>query len=426
MKLFRRVISCFVMVTMIVCMLGTAASAQTEAVPQQGCTYVLVHGLFGWGSGEGLNNLMPYWGATSGSIADKLREKGYSCVEASVGPFSSAWDRACELYAQLTGTRVDYGKAHSEKHGHLRYGRTYTEPMIENWGGRDADGKTVKVNLVGHSFGGTTVRMLASLMAYGSAEELAVTQQDDISPLFTGGKAQYINSVTAICSPNNGSTLFYDFERLGLKKFIMYLSYSYAAVLGRSRFNGFVDFHLEQFGLTYIPGETSDSDVLLAFKKLVDRNTDSAYAELSPEGAAQNNAMIKLSPEIYYFSYAYQTTKESSLTGYQVPIPSTFLLLRVFARMMGDYNTPHTEPYIIDETWQPNDGLVNVVSAHHPFGESWKDYSADDVVPGIWNVMPLRTGDHGAPVGVFTRGKKVMSLYDELTQIIEGPEIIQN
>jgi len=32
---------------------------------------------------------------------------------ASVAPNGSAWDRACELYAQLSGTRVDYGKAHT-------------------------------------------------------------------------------------------------------------------------------------------------------------------------------------------------------------------------------------------------------------------------------------------------------------------------
>ena len=52
----------------------------------------------------------------------------------------SAWDRTCELYAQLTGTRVDYGKAHAEKYGHARYGRTYEKPLFPGWGEPDADG----------------------------------------------------------------------------------------------------------------------------------------------------------------------------------------------------------------------------------------------------------------------------------------------
>lgn len=42
---------------------------------------------------------------------DFLREKGYDCHAASVSPTGSAWDRACELYAQLAGKRTDYGAA---------------------------------------------------------------------------------------------------------------------------------------------------------------------------------------------------------------------------------------------------------------------------------------------------------------------------
>ena len=49
---------------------------------------------------------------------------GIHTVAPSMGPFTSAWDRACEVYAQLVGGTVDYGKAHSEKYGHERYGRT--------------------------------------------------------------------------------------------------------------------------------------------------------------------------------------------------------------------------------------------------------------------------------------------------------------
>ena len=51
----------------------------------------------------------------SGDLISFLKEKGFECYAASVSPQGSAWDRACELYAQLSDTRVDYGKHHSQQ-----------------------------------------------------------------------------------------------------------------------------------------------------------------------------------------------------------------------------------------------------------------------------------------------------------------------
>ena len=45
-------------------------------------------------------------------------------------------------------------------------------------------------------------------MANGSEAEREVTDSDDISPLFTGGKADYIYSITALASPHNGTTAY--------------------------------------------------------------------------------------------------------------------------------------------------------------------------------------------------------------------------
>ena len=142
---------------------------------------VFVHGYNGWGSGEGLNGLLPYWGATTGDLMKHLIFKGYDCYSASVGPVSSAWDRACELYAQLTGTTVDYGEVHSKKSGHKRFGRTYTKPLFDGWD------ESKKVHLIGHSFGGTTIRLLTHLLTNGCEEEVTASGED-VSPLFTGGK----------------------------------------------------------------------------------------------------------------------------------------------------------------------------------------------------------------------------------------------
>ncbi|MBE6742463.1 MAG: lipase, partial [Ruminococcaceae bacterium] len=164
-------------------------------------TFVFCHGLSGWGSYDKQNKYLPYWGMRTGDLIEYLNEQGFNCVSASVAPHGSAWDRACELYAQLTGSVVDYGKEHSERCSHARYGTDYSSnPLIDKWDSEN------KINLLGHSFGGATVRLMCELMANGSEAEIKATDENDISPLFTGGKADYINSITALASPHNGTT----------------------------------------------------------------------------------------------------------------------------------------------------------------------------------------------------------------------------
>ena len=69
-----------------------------------GLQFIFVHGLSGWGSYDAQYSRMPYWGMRGGDLMPFLREKGFACYAASVSPTGSAWDRACELYAQLAGT----------------------------------------------------------------------------------------------------------------------------------------------------------------------------------------------------------------------------------------------------------------------------------------------------------------------------------
>ncbi|MBQ4194708.1 MAG: hypothetical protein II622_01240 [Thermoguttaceae bacterium] len=76
---------------------------------------IFVHGLFGWGESDPVYRYFPQWGMGSGNVVRDLRRQGYDCFAPAVGPLSSAWDRACELYAWLTGTRTDYGAAHSAR-----------------------------------------------------------------------------------------------------------------------------------------------------------------------------------------------------------------------------------------------------------------------------------------------------------------------
>ena len=126
--------------------------------------FVLIHGYLCWGNEDRINDVCPTYGMWNGSAKTTLQDAGYIADTPSVGPFTGMWDRACELYAFIKGGTVDYGKVHSERIGHDRFGKTYPG-FVPNWGELDEAGKIQKVNLIGHSFGGPTVRTLIHLLA---------------------------------------------------------------------------------------------------------------------------------------------------------------------------------------------------------------------------------------------------------------------
>ena len=378
-------------------------------------TLVFVHGMYGWGENEGINKYVHYWGATSGSIAEHLRDKGCKCIEASVGPSSSAWDRACELYAQLTGTWVDYGKAHSEARGHKQFGRNYEKPMIENWSSEN------KIHLIGHSFGGTTIRMLAHLMAHGAPEEVEASGPN-VSPLFKGGMGDWIYSVTAICSPLNGTSAHDTVERYHMKNLLRFGTYIYSGTLGRTPLNGrLVDFHLEQFGLTNTPGE-HDADSFREAVKRMNASDDHVEYDMGPEGTKLINDRIKITPEVYYFSYPYNSTKATKSGKTHLPSYTKFPFLSVTSAMMTNDMKRHAEEGDNVEKFY-NDGLVDTFSATHPHTEPhilWEDVT--DLKPGVWNVMPVTQGDHGTAIGLFESKEVTAKFYDDLVDVIVKAE----
>ena len=179
-----------------------ACGKKSESVPKRSeLEYIFVHGLNGWGSYDRAYRIVPYWGTFGGDLMKYLGRQGFSCYAASVAPTGSAWDRACELYAQLSGTVTDYGKAHSERCGHERFGRDYSaEPLISDW----KSGK--KIVLLGHSFGGATIRLFSELLANGSAEEREATPEDELSDFFRGGQDDRIHAIVTLAEPTNGTT----------------------------------------------------------------------------------------------------------------------------------------------------------------------------------------------------------------------------
>ena len=425
-KTWSKVLATVLVLAMVLCMPGFAASVDTvdydadhaasadeltdadlpELLSASGNHYpiVMVHGLFGWGQRDKIFSIMPYWGMTTGSLTDYLSAKGYETYAASVGPLSSAWDRACELYAALTGGRADYGIAHARRFGHARFGTAYPAPLVPGWG---ADRP---IDLVGHSFGGATARLLMQLLAHGCPEEVQAAEAagETPSPLFTGGKSSWVHSMTEVAAPHNGTTFLECCDNMA--QFAAEASTAMAKLLGISDFKGVYDFQLEQFGFYRKDGET----VLEALDRVLHSDflshNDNVFRDLTIDRALELNDDIEIQPNVYYFSYAGDKTRQSSATGERTSAVDMTPLFVPFAnRMCSYYDQTTAGGFRIDKTWAPNDGLVNTVSALYPTDSAGRcltksgqtgyiqqdGYSNVNYQPGVWNVMPVRHYDHG-------------------------------
>ena len=343
-------------------------------------TFVFVHGLSGWGHYDFQNKIFPYWGLKNGSLMKQLRKEGFNTYDASVAPQGSAWDRVCELYAQLTGSVTDYGKEHSERCGHDRYGRDFSkDPLIPVWDSEN------KINLLGHSFGGVTVRLLAHLMAYGSEAEINATYPEDLSPLFAGGHGDWIYSVTALAAPHNGTSAYHIPDENPEPKTKMQ----------------------EQMDKTNAPVKDGRADY------------DYADYDMHIQNADLINQWLKTLDTAYYFSFPCSAT-ELAEDGSQKP--SVEIMEELFqrsSRRMGSFEGVTPDGIYLGKEWQENDGLVNTIAALAPDYAPRENYStAGELKKGIWYVMPTYRGDHMALQGGFTIKNNITDFYIEhLTKI---------
>lgn len=375
---------------------------------------VFCHGLIGWGYNDYIDSIVPYWGMGAGDLLDYLGRQGYEVYDVSVGSVSSAWDRACEMYAQLIGTQVDYGQAHCDRANaqyetlvHQRYGRDYSAAgaIVEGWGASDENGNTKKINLVGHSFGGPTCLMLIHLLAEGDADEIAWAKENygddwekNISPLFVGGKVEWVHSLTTLACVLNGTTFIstcHD-ETVALEKITLALANS----LGITPLGAIYDFQLEQFGITNIPGESGDAYLSRVLQSEFLEGDDQAWYDLSTTGCTKLNRKFKTYDSIYYFSYSGNKTYRN-ITGNYLPKVTMRTGLWYSAKKIGCYTNRYEEVIgengsmtYISKAWKPNDGMVNSISARYPLDEPHTSYDENNIVQGIWLVKSDQEMDH--------------------------------
>ena len=325
--------------------------------------YIFVHGLSGWGSYDDAYRKMPYWGMRSGDLMAFLREKGFDCYAASVAPTGSAWDRACELYAQITGTRTDYGLAHSAEYRHGRYGRDFSScPLIPDWN------ENTRLVLLGHSFGGATVRVFSELLAHGDEAERRETAPEELSPFFAGGGEKHIHSLVALASPMNGTTIYNMIEDP---------AYDQASVK--------VPWWSRIFARIAARGTKAEKDGR--------DERDYASYDMHIDRAGEMNERIQTLPDVYYFSVPCSDTAGQPDGTYR-PNRGMEPLFVMWAVRMGAYAGKTEGGIVLDETWRDNDGQVNVVSAMAPTGAPSRPLDREDIERGVWNVFPTVEGDH--------------------------------
>lgn len=389
----KKIISLFLALSIIFCAVAIPAAAEKTVTIDStkfktDYPYVFVHGMGGWAPDNEFYSLSPYWGGglslNDTDMIKILNENGIEAYAPAVGPLSSAWDRACELYAQLTGTVVDYGEAHSKAHGHDRYGFSYEGKAVmgEPWNLTD------KINLVGHSFGGATVRLLASLLAFGSEEELAASGENT-SELFKGGH-DAVHSCITLSAPHNGSQVA---NLLVDPQVTMLLISAVLNIVGMVFGNNFLvfSFQLGHFGLT---PEQSQFRAWLTPCGIWNffRSNDNCGYDMTLRGAAELNELIKLAPNTYYYSY---TTADDSIKTLN---PIFWISGGLLALTKGFT----VDGIKIEGDWAVNDGIVPLASALYPTVDAAtaKDYEqslekGEKIETGRWYYLDTMYGmDH--------------------------------
>eukprot|EP00249_Psilotum_nudum_P000633 c12706_g1_i2 orf=407-1861(-) len=361
---------------------GQEVSTAPVLVGQDDSPIVLVHGIFGFGKGKmgGLS----YWAG-----AEKMDHR---VLLPDLGPLTSIYDRARELFYYLKGGTVDYCVQHSSWHGHSQFGHKYSQGHYPEW---DEDHP---VHFVAHSTGVQVVRLLQQMLA------------DKKFKGFENTSADWVLSVTSLSGVLNGSTRVYlDGIRPEDGRTLSGICLLQLLRVGVLMYEWFDIPFLKKyysFGFDHYNLSWRKSGVLGLAKVLLNKagpfaSGDWICPDLSIQSSVELNRGIKTHPNTYYFSYATKMTQK--LCGLTVPssVIGIHPLLFVRALQMCQWRHPSDAPPCDgykDEDWHDNDGALNTISMQcprfpecHPnclLGPEFKDGQA--LQTGIWERAGFR------------------------------------
>jgi len=373
---------------------------------------VFVHGFIGWGTEEMVG--YKYWGGFW-DIEEYLEEKGFNVITVSIGPVSSNWERAVEIYYQLKGGQIDYGKNHANKFGVIQKPDGKIDVgMYPEWDSEHP------IHLLGHSMGGQTVRMLEYLLENSFYTDSLNTQYED-SELLGLSHSGLIKSITTISSPHNGTTYF-DVRMKTLPFFQNFIGL--AAVIG----SDFYDFDLQHWDLEQKEGESWQDYYNRMEEHAAWQSKNISTWDLSIEGARELNTVIRANPNIYYFSYATTCSRKDKKTGFYVPSGKVFISLRDNVKKIGQEITTFADDTNTDSTWFENDGVVNTNSMWGPTtglngADKISKYTVDEtLLPGQWYTFGPYKMDHYYVIGQALMSSKqrnkLYKLYFEHCQLL--------
>ena len=284
-------------------------------------------------------------------------------VTVSPTPVGSLHDRACDIFYELKGGITDYGKEHSKKHGHSRFGYMYNDPLFKEWS------SDRPLHIVGHSLGGQTARMLLHLLSSGFFLESH------------GADASWIKSVTTISSPLNGSMAVYALgakrrQRKGERSSVVPFSPGFCLGVFIHLYDFMCPYvlrkYLLDFGMDHYTRHTSLQQLLdsIFVKSEMFEGEDSANYDMLPHVAREHNRMWETLPSTYYFSFVGRLSKKKeSSQSIQYYFSILFLtFLTWFVEILKWTHVSSSMPKgEAEERWNSGtDGLVTCQSQAYP------------------------------------------------------------
>ncbi|KAI9732629.1 MAG: hypothetical protein M1834_003965 [Cirrosporium novae-zelandiae] len=322
---------------------------------------VLVPGFAGWGSP--LFGTINYWGGIE-CIPKLLMDKGYTVIVTPIGPLSSNWERACELYRELTIGKFNIFDPATNEMGDtpdvdISYGTYFEKDPIhcpdiydvttdKKWYDMKCRKRAIlftkspkkyrnwkwseqsKAHFICHSQGGTTIRCLINLMSGGSPDHLEY--------FGIKGRDNWAVSITTLGTPHRGSTIINVIQNfLSVRLFgqastnaemqnstdliIKLLGRLFATASYNPPEARLYDLQLDHWGICRQGNESfqemrtrlEDSDGPV-WSWLASKNN--AFYDNSIEGVSDlHKKAIPTSPHIYYFSLSFHAT---------IPFPSNW------------------------------------------------------------------------------------------------------